>query len=108
MQTHVYVTIAFKNGGRSSINFTVFHQFLGLINLLDDDENNNLMLEIVRRRNDLLGRYLERQNIKHELFKTEFMKTEKFIIHLILVRGSLVILIDNLLMTLDYQNKDFR
>jgi hypothetical protein len=88
--------------------FTVFHQFLGLINLLDDDENNNLMLEIVRRRNDLLGRYLERQNIKHELFKTEFMKTEKFIIHLILVRGSPVILIGNLLMTLDYQNKDFR
>jgi hypothetical protein len=88
--------------------FTVFHRFLGLINLLDDGDNNNLMLEIVRRRNDLLGRYLERQNIKHELFKTEFMKTEKFIIHLILVRGSQVILIDNLLMTLDYQNKDFR
>jgi hypothetical protein len=63
LQTHVYVTIAFKNGGRSSINFTVFHQFLGLINLLDDDDNNNLMLEIVRRRNYLLGRYLERQRV---------------------------------------------
>ena len=43
--------------------FTVFHQFLGLINLLDDDDNNNLMLEIVRRRNYLLGRYLERQRV---------------------------------------------
>ena len=63
MQTHVYVTIAFKNGGRSSINFTVFHQFLGLINLLDDDDNNNLMLEIVHRRKNLLGRYLEEQRV---------------------------------------------
>ena len=43
--------------------FTVFHQFLGLINLLDDDDNNNLMLEIVLRRNYLLGRYLERQRV---------------------------------------------
>jgi hypothetical protein len=46
------------------IIFTVFHQFLGLINLLDDDDNNNnLMLEIMRRRNDFLGRYLERQRV---------------------------------------------
>jgi hypothetical protein len=37
------------------------------------------------------------------------MKTGKFIIYLILVHGSPVILIANLLMILtDYQNKDFR
>jgi hypothetical protein len=43
--------------------FTLFHQFLGLINLLGDDEENNLMLEIVRRRNGILGRFLERQRV---------------------------------------------
>jgi hypothetical protein len=51
------------NAGRSSIDFHCFQSIFGLINLLDDDDNNNLMLEIVHRRKNLLGRYLEEQRV---------------------------------------------
>ena len=96
------------NAGRSSIDFHCFQSIFGLINLLDDDDNNNLMLEIMKAKCIGVKIYWVDILRNKELFETEFMKTENFIIHLILVRGSPVILIANSLMTLDDQNNDFR